>query len=64
MAFDAPGHSQRSDPRDTVHSLNGSVTFLTFDVCLYVPLVREVNEIGDIVHFNPRYGFTIFPIGI
>jgi len=64
MAIDAPGHFQRSDPRYTVHGLDGSVAFLTFDASLYVPLVCEVNEIGDIVHFNPRYRFTIFPIRV
>lgn len=64
MAIDAPGHSQRSNPRDAVHGLDGSVAFLTFDVCFYVPLMCEVNEIGDIVHLDPRYRFTLFPVGV
>lgn len=64
MAIDAPGHSQRSNPRDAVHGLDGSVAFLTFDVCFYVPLMCEVNEIGDIVHLDPWYRFTLFPVGV
>jgi len=63
MAIDTPWHSQRRNSRDAVHSLYRSMAFLTFDVCPYVALVCEVDEIGDVVDFDPRNRLTIFPVG-
>ena len=63
VAIDTPRHPHRCNTGHTVHCLYGTVTFLTRQSCLDVPLMREVNKIGNIVHFNPRYGFTIFPVG-
>lgn len=62
MAFDTPGHSHRRDTGNPIHFLDGSMALLTLDVCLYVPLVREVNEIGDVVDLYPRDRFTILPV--
>jgi hypothetical protein len=63
VAIDTPRHFHRCNTGNTVHCFYGTMTFLTFQPCLDVPLMREVNKIGNIVHFNPRYGFTIFPVG-
>ncbi len=39
------------------------MTFLTREIRLDVPLMRKMNKVGNIVNFNPRYRFTIFPVG-
>ncbi len=62
MTIDAPRHPHRGNTGDTVHRLYGTVTFLTREARPDVPLVREVNKIGYVVNFNPRYRFTIFPV--
>ena len=63
MTIDAPGHPQRYNTRHSVHRLHRTVTFLTREVRLDVPLMRKMNKVGNIVNFNPRYRFTIFPVG-
>ncbi len=63
MTIDAPGHPQRYNTRHSVHPFHGSVTFLTGEVRLDVTLMRKVNKVGNIVNFDPRYRFTIFPVG-
>lgn len=62
MAIDTPRHSHRGNTGNSVHCLDGTVAFLTRDARLDVALVRKVNIVRKIVHFNPRYGFTIFPV--
>jgi len=39
------------------------MTFLALDARPDVPFMRKVNKVGKIVNFNPRYRFTIFPVG-
>lgn len=63
MAIDTPRHSHRGNTGNSIHCLDGTVAFLARDARLDVALVRKVNIVRKIVHFNPRYGFTIFPIG-
>ncbi len=63
MTIDAPRHSHRCNTGNAVHRLHRTVTFLTREARLDVPLMRKVNKVGNIVHFNPRYRFTIFPVG-
>ena len=63
MTIDAPGHPQRYNTRHSVHRFHGAVTFITGEVGLDVPLMRKMNKVGNIVNFDPRYRFTIFPIG-
>jgi len=62
MAFDAPGHSHCCNSGDAIHSFDWSVAFLAGEARLDMPLMRKVNKIGHIVHFDPRYRFTIFPV--
>ncbi len=62
VTIDAPRHPHRRNARNPVHRLHGTVTFLTCEARPDVPLVCEVHEIGNIVHFYPRYRFTIFPV--
>lgn len=64
MAIDTPGHFQCHNTGNAVHCLYRAMTFLTLEVRLDVPLMRKVNKIGHIVHFDPRYRFTIFPVGV
>ena len=63
MTIDTPWHPHRCNTGNTIHRLHGTVTFLTRDTRLDVPLMRKVNIVGNIVNFNPRYRFTIFPVG-
>ena len=62
VTIDAPRHPHRRNTGNTVHGLHGTVTFLTREARPDVPLVCEVHKIGNIVHFYPRYRFTIFPV--
>jgi len=62
VAVDAPRHPHRSNSANPIHCLDGSLAFLALDVCLYVPFVCEVDEIGDVVHFDPGDRLTIFPV--
>ncbi len=63
VTIDAPWHPHRRNSRDPVHGLHRPVTFLTLEPRLDVPFVRKVNEIGNVVHLDPRYRFTLFPVG-
>lgn len=63
VAIDAPGHSQRRNTGNTVHRFYLAMTFLTFNVCQNMSLVRKVNEIGYIVNLNPGNRFAVLPIG-
>jgi len=62
MTIDAPWHPHRCDTGDTVHRFDRTMTFLARKTGLYMPLVREVNKVGDIVYLDPRYRLTIFPV--
>ncbi len=62
VTIHTPRHPHRGNAGNTVHGLHGTVTFLTREACLDVPLMCEVHKIGNIVHFYPRYRFTIFPV--
>lgn len=62
MTFDAPWHPHRCDTGDTVHCFDRTVTFLTFEAGLDMPLMREVNIVGNVVYLDPRYWFAIFPV--
>ncbi len=63
VAIDAPGHPQCCNAGNAVHCFYRTVTFLTREARPDVPLMREVNKVGNIVNFNPRYRFTFFPVG-
>ncbi len=63
MTIDAPRHPHRRNTGNTVHRLHGTVTFLTLEARLDVPLMCKVNKVGNIVNFYPRYRFAIFPVG-
>ncbi len=63
VAIDAPGHPQCCNTGNAVHCLYRTVTFLTCEARPDVALMREVNKVRNIVNFNPRYRFTIFPVG-
>ncbi len=65
MTINAPRHPHRCNPGDTVHRLHGSVAILTREgrLRIDVPLMGKVNIVRYIVNFNPRYRFTIFPVG-
>ena len=63
MTIDAPRHPQCCNTGNTVHRLHRTMTFLTREVRLDVPLMRKMNKVGNIVNFDPRYRFTIFPVG-
>ncbi len=63
MTIDAPRHLHRRNTGNTIHRLYGTVTFLTREARLDVPLMCKVNIVGKIVNFYPRYRFTIFPVG-
>ena len=61
MAIDAPGHPHRRDTGNSMHRLDRTVTFLAGEARLYVSLVCEVYEVGDVVHLDPGYRLTILP---
>ena len=63
MTIDAPWHFHRCNARYSVHCFDRTMTFLTRETGLYMPLVREVNKVGDVVYLYPRYRLTIFPVG-
>lgn len=63
MTIDAPRHPHCRNTGNTIHRLHGTVTFLTCEARLDVPLMCKVNIVGKIVNFYPRYRFTIFPVG-
>ncbi len=62
MAIDAPGHPHRRDTGNSIHRLDRTVAFLTSEARSYMSFVREVYEVGDIVHLDPGDRLTIFPI--
>ncbi len=62
MAIDTPGHSHRCNSGNPIHRLDRTVAFLAGEARFYVSLVREVHEVGDIVHLDPGDRLTIFPI--
>ena len=63
MTIDTPRHPHRGNTGNTIHCLNGTVTFLTRQSRLDMAFMREVNIVRNIVNFDPRYWFTIFPVG-
>ena len=63
MTIDAPRHPHRGNTGYAVHCLDRTVTFLTRQSRLDMAFMREVNIVRNIVHFDPRYWFTIFPVG-
>ena len=63
MTIDTPRHPHRGNTGNTIHFLNGTVTFLTRQSRLDMAFMREVNIVRNIVNFDPRYWFTIFPVG-
>ena len=63
MTIDAPWHLHWCDTGDAIHGFNGTVTFLAREAGLDMPFVREVNKVGNIVYFDPRYRLAIFPVG-
>ena len=62
MTIDAPRHPHRLNTGNTVHRFHRSMTFLAFDVGLDVPFMRKVNKVRNIMHFDPRNGFTVLPV--
>ncbi len=62
MTIDTPGHSHRCNTGNTVHRLDRTVAFLTGEARFDMSLVREVDIVRDVVHFNPGDGFAIFPV--
>ncbi len=63
MTIDAPWHPHRCNSGNTVHRFDRTVTFLTREASFDVPLMRKVNIVRNVVHFDPQYWFTIFPVG-
>ena len=63
MTIDTPWHPHRGNTGNTIHFLNGTVTFLTRQSRLDMAFMREVNIVRNVVNFDPRYGFTILPVG-
>ena len=57
-----PLHPHRGNPGDSIHGFYRAVAFLTFQSRFNMPLVREVNEIRQIVYLDPWNGLTIFPV--
>ena len=62
MTFDAPRHVQRLDFGNPVHGFHGAVTLLTLEICLDMPLVREMHEVRNVVDFYPRNRFLSLPV--
>jgi hypothetical protein len=62
MTIDTPRHPHRGNTGNTIHFLDGTVTFLTLKSRLDMAFMREVNIVRNIVNFDPRYWFTIFPV--
>ncbi len=63
MTIDAPWHPHWCNAGNTVHCFDRTVTFLALETGLDMPFVREVNKVGNIVYFDPRYRLAIFPVG-
>ncbi len=63
MTIDAPRHPHRCNTSNAVHCFHRTVAFLTREAGFDVALMCEVNEIGQIVHLDPRNRFLVFPVG-
>ena len=63
MAIDAPWHPHRCNSGNSIHRFHGAVTFLTREAGFNVALMRKVHIVGKVMYFDPRYRFTIFPVG-
>ncbi len=63
VTIDAPWHPQRRNTGNTVHRFDRTVTFLAFKTGPDMSLMREVNEVGNIVHLDPRNRLAILPVG-
>ena len=62
MTIHTPGHPHRCNTSNPVHGLHWTVTFLTGEARLDMSLMGEVNEVGDVVDFDPRNRFAIVPV--
>src|SRR5690606_6960692 len=50
------------DPVDLRHRLDGTVTLLALHPGTYVPHVREVRVVGQIIDAHPRDGLLLAPV--
>ena len=62
VTTDAPGHPQVCLALYHVHGLNRTMTFLAFQLGLYMPLMCEMHKIRGIVNLNPGDWFLVFPV--
>ena len=63
MAGNAEFHIKIA-PFDTVHCLDGAVTFPAFYVFFDMTLMIEQNVLGQIIHLSPRYRYLIVKISV
>jgi len=63
MTIHTPGHPHCRDTGYTVHSFDRAMTFLAVEARLDMSLMGEVNEVGDVVDFDPRNRLATFPVG-
>ena len=55
VTVDAKSHF-KIDPFDPVHGFHAAVTFLAFDLAVYVALVIKQDMLGQVIDFPPRRG--------
>ena len=61
MTVDALLHAESPALAHSLHLLHLSMATLASYICGYVPFVAEVNEVRQIVDFDPFYGSALFP---
>ena len=62
VTIPAPTHFQRGDPGDSGHGGHVAMAFHTINFSLDVTFVREINEVGQVVNLDPRYGLFVDPV--
>src|SRR5687767_7821481 len=62
VAIETPAHLHGRDALHPVHRFDPPVTGLARDIGLHVSLVREIDEVRQIVNFDPGDGLPTVPI--
>lgn len=62
MAFQTPPHLKRRHPFYTRHGWDVTVAITALAARLYVPFMRKIDKIREIMHLFPRHGFFFVPV--
>lgn len=62
VAIQAPSHLHRRQSLHTVHGFNRTVTGLTFQPGGDMPIMRKMDKIRQVVHFDPGDGLLVIEV--